>query len=635
MHSDYQSVDKQTGINAGKGGFDITVGNHTQLDGAVISSTADAEKNKLDTGTLGFGDIKNKAEYKVDSQSGGFSTGGSPFADQLAGNAAGSLLTNVNNKGKDSNTTHSAVSEGEITIRDKGNQKQDINELSRDTDNAHEKLNTIFDKEKEQKRIEKTQLVGELGKQITDIAVTNETIKATKDVDREHPELSGKEREDAIQAQVNKSEWGVGGDNRRIVESGTALIQGLISGDVNKAVANASAPYIANYIGQHIEDDKGKIAAHGIANVALALAKGENAGAQSLGAMTAEAVGMLSKELYKKDVSQLTEDEKATVSAFASLAAGIAGGLVGGDTSSAGNAAQAGKTTVENNALSDLVEAQAAGKTPQKVAEERVNAEIERYKKENCAGMSAGACSAKMAEDRDKFFREAASLGIDFVPVVGDFKSFAEADDWIDYTLAAAGTLPFAKVFTKPLKEAKLLLKAGDLDGANKLIKEASDAIPTKSPSNPTSQSSSGAWKPDHGVEVNTGAGKQKDLESSSQPPQNTGSNHQRPPRNAANLAGGPLERAQQVSGRFQIENGPKNGTVYRADNQGNITSYATYDSNGMILKRVDVTGAAHGGIATPHVIEYGRNVLPNGQVRVQSPSTKALPRPVREDEIP
>ncbi|MCG9537532.1 VENN motif pre-toxin domain-containing protein, partial [Providencia huaxiensis] len=91
----------------------------------------------------------------------------------------------------------------------------------------------------------------------------------------------------------------------------------------------------------------------GIANVALALAKGENAGAQSLGAMTAEAVGMLSEKLYNKPASQLTEDEKATVSAFASLAAGIAGGLVGGDTSSAGNAAQAGKTTVENNSLSN------------------------------------------------------------------------------------------------------------------------------------------------------------------------------------------------------------------------------------------------------------------------------------------
>ncbi|WP_180977821.1 VENN motif pre-toxin domain-containing protein, partial [Providencia stuartii] len=78
---------------------------------------------------------------------------------------------------------------------------------------------------------------------------------------------------------------------------------------------------------------------------------GENAGAQSLGAMTAEAVGMLSKELYGKDPSKLTEDEKATVSAFASLAAGIAGGLVGGDTSDAANAAQAGKTTVENNSM--------------------------------------------------------------------------------------------------------------------------------------------------------------------------------------------------------------------------------------------------------------------------------------------
>ncbi|ENG4187404.1 VENN motif pre-toxin domain-containing protein, partial [Providencia rettgeri] len=131
--------------------------------------------------------------------------------------------------------------------------------------------------------------------------------------------------------------------------------QGLVSGDVNKAVANASAPYIANQIAKNIgeKNKAGRLAAHGIANVALALAKGENAGAQSLGAMTGEAMGMLSQELYKKDVSQLTEDEKATVSAFASLAAGIAGGLVGGDTSSAGNAAEAGKTTVENNYLSD------------------------------------------------------------------------------------------------------------------------------------------------------------------------------------------------------------------------------------------------------------------------------------------
>ncbi|WP_227741724.1 polymorphic toxin type 24 domain-containing protein [Pluralibacter gergoviae] len=106
-------------------------------------------------------------------------------------------------------------------------------------------------------------------------------------------------------------------------------------------------------------------------------------------------------------------------------------------------------------------------------------------------------------------------------------------------------------------------------------------------------------------------------------------------PRNAANLKGGPLERSTQVSGRFSFENGSKNGAVYRADNKRNITSYATYDSNGMIIKRVDVTGAAHGGVDTPHMIEYGRNTLPNGQVRVQSPPSKSLPRPIRPDELP
>lgn len=106
-------------------------------------------------------------------------------------------------------------------------------------------------------------------------------------------------------------------------------------------------------------------------------------------------------------------------------------------------------------------------------------------------------------------------------------------------------------------------------------------------------------------------------------------------PRNAANLSGGPLQSASRVSGRFKLDGGPPNTTLYRADNQGNITSYAVYDSEGMILRRVDVTGAAHANVPTPHVIEYGRNKLPDGSVRVQSPSTKLPPRPAKPEEIP
>ncbi|MFK8260614.1 hypothetical protein ACFL9S_22855 [Erwinia sp. AnSW2-5] len=38
---------------------------------------AAAEKNGLDTGTLGFSNIENRAEYQVEHQSAGISSGGS------------------------------------------------------------------------------------------------------------------------------------------------------------------------------------------------------------------------------------------------------------------------------------------------------------------------------------------------------------------------------------------------------------------------------------------------------------------------------------------------------------------------------------------------------------------------------
>ncbi|HEA6370230.1 TPA: hemagglutinin repeat-containing protein, partial [Escherichia coli] len=49
IKSNYDSVREQSGIYAGKDGFDVTVGNHTQLNGAVIASTATDDKNSLST----------------------------------------------------------------------------------------------------------------------------------------------------------------------------------------------------------------------------------------------------------------------------------------------------------------------------------------------------------------------------------------------------------------------------------------------------------------------------------------------------------------------------------------------------------------------------------------------------------
>ncbi|WP_155483882.1 hemagglutinin repeat-containing protein, partial [Trabulsiella odontotermitis] len=144
MKSDYDSVQEQTGIFAGDGGFDVTVDSHTQLDGGVIASTGPADKNRLDTGTLGFSDIHNKADYKTEHQGAGFSTGGN-IGKEFAGNMANTLLAGGGNSGHAEGTTQAAVSDGTIIIRDKANQKQDVADLSRDTEHANGSISPIFD----------------------------------------------------------------------------------------------------------------------------------------------------------------------------------------------------------------------------------------------------------------------------------------------------------------------------------------------------------------------------------------------------------------------------------------------------------------------------------------------------------
>ncbi|MDN0117355.1 hypothetical protein QVN87_22150, partial [Yersinia intermedia] len=110
----YDSVQEQTGIFAGKGGFDVKVGEHNQLDGAVIGSTATADKNTLDTGTLGFSNIENKADFKAEHQGGSLSTGG-PVGSDLLSNLGSVVLSGLGNDGHADGTTQSAVSDGTIT----------------------------------------------------------------------------------------------------------------------------------------------------------------------------------------------------------------------------------------------------------------------------------------------------------------------------------------------------------------------------------------------------------------------------------------------------------------------------------------------------------------------------------------
>ncbi|MBI0104888.1 hemagglutinin repeat-containing protein, partial [Gilliamella sp. W8145] len=110
MKSNYESVNEQSGIFAGSGGYDITVGEHTQLNGAVIASEADRSKNRLDTGTIGFTDIKNKAEYDVSSASGSIGVSKGPGSGGFSPTSSQPTVYDHNDEA--SNITHSAISDG-------------------------------------------------------------------------------------------------------------------------------------------------------------------------------------------------------------------------------------------------------------------------------------------------------------------------------------------------------------------------------------------------------------------------------------------------------------------------------------------------------------------------------------------
>ncbi|HHL8530894.1 TPA: hemagglutinin repeat-containing protein, partial [Escherichia coli] len=372
MHSNYDSVQEQTGIFAGRGGFDVTTGQHTQLNGAVIASTATADKNRLDTGTLGFSDIENRADFKTEHQSAGLSTGGS-VAGNFLGNMANNLLVGANHEGHADSTTQSAVSAGNITIRDTQSQKQDVADLNRDAAHANQTLSPIFDREKEQQRLQQAQLIGEIGNQVADIARTEGQIageKAKRDPAalnqaRAELEAAGKPftEQDVAQRAYNNgmaaSGFGTGGKYQQAIQAATAAVQGLAGGNLSAALAGGAAPYLAEVVKTMTTDPvtgevnkAANVAAHAVVNAALAVAQGNNALAGAAGAATGEVVGMIATQMYGKPVNELSETEKQTVSTLATVAAGLAGGLVGDSGASAVAGAQSGKTTVENNALS-------------------------------------------------------------------------------------------------------------------------------------------------------------------------------------------------------------------------------------------------------------------------------------------
>ncbi|MFW5403165.1 hemagglutinin repeat-containing protein [Pectobacterium carotovorum] len=510
IHSNYDSVQQQTGFFAGKDGFGIKTGEHTQLDAAVIGSTASAEKNRLETGTLGWSGLNNKAEFKVEHSGIGLSASPSMSGSMLSTLAmtVPSALMSLGNSGSAASTTYAAVSDGTLLLRDTAKQVQDIATLSRDVEHANNALSPIFNKEKEQKRLKQAQLIGEIGAQVMDIVRTEGELKAQKaaeakgdsKVKRPQDGDSAKEWEVYKKAltesptyKAEMQKYGTGSDFQRAAQAATAAIQALAGGDIQKAIASGASPYLAQLVKDvTIPKDESKITAsdiaanamaHAVVGAVVAQLSGQDAAAGAIGASSGElaARAIMAAQYPGKTANDLTEEEKQSVSALSTLASGLVSGLASNSTASAASGAQSGRNAVENNALSDIIENKVSGISQEEKyqsAQKQLVAMVEEFKAKNCAGLSAEACSTKISEHRNELLKGAAGFGLDFVPVVGDIKGFAEAQSAIDYLAAMVGLIPIAgDAAGKAIKAAEVALKKGDVAEASKLLNKASDEI--------------------------------------------------------------------------------------------------------------------------------------------------------------
>ncbi len=323
-HSDYKGVQEQTGIYAGKGGFDINVKGNTDLKGAVIASEATPDKNTLTTGTLSFSDIQNHSEYSASSfglsggvgyqsekKSGETSDANSEEPRKKATPGGFSPMLPLMSSGSADSTTRSAVAEGTIHITNQAQQKQDLATLSRDTSNT----NTVLDKNPDlgeilsrQAELQKAaSAAGEaVARTIGDIA---DTKRADALAEADKARKAGNE-ELANKYQTEADQWKEGGAYRAGLHmAGGALVAGLgggsaIGGAIGAGAASLAAPQlteladkVASSVGGGVA---GQMAGNVVANVAAGAVGSVGGGS---GAFMGANVDRYNRQLHEKETS--------------------------------------------------------------------------------------------------------------------------------------------------------------------------------------------------------------------------------------------------------------------------------------------------------------------------------------------
>lgn len=261
-HADgnYAGVKEQAGIQAGSGGFDVTVKGNTDLKGAYIGSTADASKNSLTTGTLTTSDIENHSHYSANSA--GFSAGASVGVStkavgpsSVSGSGGVTPMVFQNDSGDQSATTKSAVSAGTINITEPGEQTQDVANLNRDATNLNGTVSKTPDVQnmlsQQADTMNAAQAAGQTVSQAIGLYADHKRDAALDAADKAYKagDLAG------AQAALNEAKgWMEGGASRAELQmGGGALIGGLGGGSALTAIGGAAGAGMSSLLANQAE----------------------------------------------------------------------------------------------------------------------------------------------------------------------------------------------------------------------------------------------------------------------------------------------------------------------------------------------------------------------------------------------
>ncbi|WP_235089776.1 hemagglutinin repeat-containing protein [Chromobacterium sp. Beijing] len=399
MDNEYASVQNQSGLKAGDGGFNVAVKGNTHLTGGVIASSDKAVadgKNSLSTGTLTVGDVQNHANYSGSSISLGGSgsmkggdvkfgsmdaVGGQDIHAQQFGNGGGANAFGAiaAHESADS-VTRAGVSGGKLSIVDSAGQQaltgqtaeQAAAALNRDVSSDRDGANSLQDKFDKQQLQTTFAVVQALTEQVSVFtaakAAEAKAAKEEADKAQEDPAKSDEEKERLQATAANAAKWAPGGAYSQILTAVTAGIGGNVANGLGGMAQNAGIAYLQGLGAQQVKalvdgmgggakTTEGEIV-RAVLHAALACggasASGQSCGAGAAGAAAAVALNNALDTLQKTSPDTMTAEQKLQRESLVSgLLAGLSAATGGTDT--AATTVNAAKTEMEHNLFGDSV----------------------------------------------------------------------------------------------------------------------------------------------------------------------------------------------------------------------------------------------------------------------------------------